>query len=254
MPSTIVPFQFHAHEVRTVLIDGDPWFVGVDIAAALELGNSRDALGRLDADGVGTADVTDTLGRSQSTRIISEAGLYQLVFQSRVPAAEAFRRWVTHDVLPSIRRTGTYVVAESPEQLMARGLVAAQQVIEQAQQQVAELAPRAAAWDELADSTGDYSVADAANVLCRAGVTTGRQRLFQAMRDIGWLYEHSGRLRPRQTAVEQGYLRARAQSHRHPRTGDVVVDPPQVRVTLRGVERLRVRLGVLQVDTPNCRS
>jgi len=243
MDITSVPFHYQGRQVRTVLVDGQAWFVGIDVAAALELGNHRDALGRLDEDGVGTADVTDSLGRTQSTRIISEAGLYQLIFQSRVPAADTFRRWVTHDVLPTIRRTGTYSTPETPQQVMARGLVAAQQVIEQAQQQVEALTPRAEAWDELADAAGDYSVADAANVLCRAGITTGRQRLFQTMREVGWLYEQGGRLRPRQTAVERGYVRSRVQSHRHPRTGDLVVDPPQVRVTLRGLERLRICLG-----------
>ena len=99
--------------------------------------------------------------------------------------------------------------------------------------------------DSARDTGRGSNITDSSAVTHRAGVATGRQRLFQAMRDIGWLYEHRGRLRPRQTAIEQGCLHARAQSHRHPRTGDIMVDPPQVRVTLRGMERLGVRLGVL---------
>jgi anti-repressor protein len=212
----LLNFQYDGLNVRTLVIDGEPWLVGVDVCKALGLLNPRDALGRLDPDGVGTADVIDSIGRTQTTKIINEAGLYELIFQSRTPGAAQFRRWVTHEVLPSIRRTGSFVVTpeEDDTTLIARALQASARMLEQKDARIAELVPRADAWDELASGAGDYDVADAAKMA-------------------------------RQAQVDAGYLAERPMSHHHPRTGEVVVDPPQVRVTLKGLERLRVRLGNL---------
>ncbi|WP_318278904.1 phage antirepressor KilAC domain-containing protein [Microbacterium maritypicum] len=114
-------------------------------------------------------------------------------------------------------------------------------------QQVAELTPRAEAWDELASAEGDYSVADAAKILARAGVKTGPQRLFEQLAGIRWVHRaHDGKWRAYATAVDNGYLTEKPQSHHHPRTGDLVLDAPQVRVTVRGIERLRQRLGTIE--------
>lgn len=128
--------------------------------------------------------------------------------------------------------------------LLALAVIEAQQMLEASARQVAELTPRAEAWDELASATGDYEVADAAKMLARAGVETGRQRLFGQLKGLGWIYRApSGKWKARQSAVDSGYLAEKPQSHHHPRTGELVLDPPQVRVTVRGLERLRVRLG-----------
>ena len=91
-----------------MLRDGDPWFVGPDACRALGIGNSRQAVARLDSDDVSTADVIDSMGRSQATSIVSEAGLYELIFMSRKAEARAFKKWVTSEVLPAIRKTGRY--------------------------------------------------------------------------------------------------------------------------------------------------
>lgn len=244
--SALEVFNYDGAEVRTVLIQGEAWFVAADVCRVLEISNSRDAVARLDEDGVGTADIIDKLGRPQSPTILSEAALYELAFQSRKPEARGFRRWVTAEVIPTIRRTGSYTVPESPEQLMARAVLQAQELIAQRDAQVAELTPRAEAWDELASAEGDYSVGDAAKMLARAGVETGPQRLFDQLRNVGWIFRaHDGKWRAYASAVDAGYLAERPQSHHHPRSGDLVIDAPQVRVTIRGIERLRVRLGSL---------
>lgn len=113
---------------------------------------------------------------------------------------------------------------------------------------VAEIAPRAEAWDELASASGDYAVKDAAGILARAGVRTGQNRLFTQLSDIGWTHRgHDGGWRAYASAVNAGYLTEKPQSHHHPRTGELVLDAPQVRVTIRGLERLRVRLGALSI-------
>jgi len=121
-------------EIRTVGIDGEPWLVGKDVARALGYSNTRKAL----ADHVDEEDkgVTkrDTPGGSQDLTIINESGLYSLVLSSKLPGAKKFRRWVTAEVLPSIRRSGGYIHGQaemSPEELMASALIVAKKTIEQ---------------------------------------------------------------------------------------------------------------------------
>lgn len=101
-------FGFGDQLVRALDRSGHAWFVGNDVCAALEISNSRDALKRLDADERDEVGITDPIGRAQSTTIISESGVYALVFTSRKEAAKRFKRWVTHEVLPAIRTTGRY--------------------------------------------------------------------------------------------------------------------------------------------------
>lgn len=105
----VSPFHFEGSEVRVVLRDREPWWVGNDVCGALGIANSRDALARLDDDERDAVGIPDAIGRSQETTVISESGLYSLILRSRVDGAKRFKRWVTHEVLPSIRKTGSYV-------------------------------------------------------------------------------------------------------------------------------------------------
>lgn len=105
--SSITPFNFEDKQVRILTIDGEPWFVAADVCAVLSIANPRDATSRLDDDEKGVAQ-TDTLGGKQSISIISESGLYSLVLRSDKPQARPFRKWVTSEVLPAIRKTGRY--------------------------------------------------------------------------------------------------------------------------------------------------
>ena len=100
-------FSFDQSAVRVVTVDGEPWFVAADVCAALTIGNNRDALTRLDDDEKGVGSIY-TPGGSQEMAIINEFGLYSLILGSRKPEARRFKRWVTHEVLPSIRKTGSY--------------------------------------------------------------------------------------------------------------------------------------------------
>lgn len=94
-------------QVRTIVRDGEPWFVAADVCRALEIKNNRDALAKLDSDEKGVA-LTDTPGGAQKMTIVNEPGLYSLVLGSRKPEAKAFKRWITHEVIPAIRKTGQY--------------------------------------------------------------------------------------------------------------------------------------------------
>lgn len=101
-------------QVRTVSIDGEPWFVAADVCRAIEIANSRDAVAKLDDDEKGVGS-TDTLGGKQKMQIVNEPGLYSLVLGSRKPEAKAFKRWITHEVLPAIRKTGSYSVKQKAQ-------------------------------------------------------------------------------------------------------------------------------------------
>lgn len=130
-------------ELRTVEIDGEPWFVGKDVAAALGYTNSRDAIAtHVFADDKGGIESIDTLGGRQKMTIINESGLYALVFGSRLKIAKEFKHWVTSEVLPSIRKNGAYIRNQenmTPAEIVARGLIAAQKIIEEREKEIALL-------------------------------------------------------------------------------------------------------------------
>ena len=146
---------------------------------------------------------TDTLGGEQLLTVITEAGLYRAIIQRQAgrvaddntkASVKAFQRWVTHEVLPSIRRSGSYSVAPAYAlpQSYAEALRALAETVEAKDRAVAEahaLSPRAAAWDHMASTAGDYSVQQAAGILGRdPSITTGRQRLFQWLATAGWIF------------------------------------------------------------------
>ena len=122
-------------ELRTVEIDGEPWFVGKDVAAALGYTNSRDAIAtHVFADDKGGGRKYRHPGGRQKMTIINESGLYALVFGSRLKIAKEFKHWVTSEVLPSIRKNGAYIRNQenmTPAEIVARGLIAAQKIIEE---------------------------------------------------------------------------------------------------------------------------
>jgi prophage antirepressor-like protein len=121
-------------EVRTLNIENEPWFVAADVCKALDIINSRDAVARLDDDEKNTVVLTDGIPGNPNKTVVNEPGLYTLVLGSRKPEAKAFKRWITHDVIPSIRKNGGYIAGQetlSPEELMAKALLVAQKTIEE---------------------------------------------------------------------------------------------------------------------------
>lgn len=148
------------------------------------------------------------------------------------------------------RRQEVAAAPMTEDEIVARALQITTARVAALESHVAELTPRAEAWDELASAEGDYSVADAANILKRAGVDTGPQRLFDTLGEIRWTYRGEGRRwRPYARALDDGYLTERAMPPRLNGEGELVPTAPQVRVTARGLERLRIRLGVLAEAT-----
>lgn len=129
--------------LRTIEIDGEPWFVGKDVAAALGYTKERNALDKhIDKDDALKRGVTDSMGRTQQMTIINESGLYSLILSSKLPSAKEFKHWVTSEVLPSIRKNGAYIRNQenmTPAEIVARGLIAAQKIIEEREKEIVHL-------------------------------------------------------------------------------------------------------------------
>lgn len=246
----LTQFNFHGHGVRVIADEhGEPWFVASDVVDVLDIGRVHDAVRNLDDDERG-ADRIRTLGGEQLVTTISESGLYSLVLRSRKPEAKDFKRWIVREVLPSIRKTGAYgTPALTGRELMAHALIEAQSVIEAAEKRVAELTPSAHSWDTLvADTAGDWSMRDAAQILARdPEIDLGQNRLAKMLRELRWI---DGRGVPYQVQINNGRLMAKPQTRISHRTGERVACDPQVRITLKGLSWLHAHLGgVAELDT-----
>lgn len=206
--------------VRTVAgEDGEPWFVAKDVCEALALSNTGQAIAGLDEDEKGSIIINDGTPGNPSKAIVSEPGLYSLVMKSRKPEAKAFKRWVTHDVLPAIRRNGGYMAArpgETREQLLARALIVADEAMREKDARIAELEPKALFADAVAASDGTCLVGELAKMMRQNGVEVGQNRLFAWLREDGYLGRSgSNRNVPTQRAMEQGLFRIKETAVTH---------------------------------------
>lgn len=192
-------------KVRTLTIDNEPWFVGKDVTEALGFVNSRDAIAThvfLEDKGV---EIIDTLGGKQTMTIINESGLYALVFGSRLESAKRFKHWVTSEVLPSIRKTGSYQMQPEGKKLLALAILEAQKVIEEQTVQIEEMKPKSIFADAVAASDTSILVGELAKLLRQNGFHTGQNRLFAILRDQGYLIKcGSSKNMPTQTSVDRG--------------------------------------------------
>lgn len=240
MSTDLIPFDFHGSKVRVVTIDGEPRFVAVDVCMVLGLNNPRSSLALLDADEK-DVHVVDTPGGPQQMTVVDESGLYSLVLRSRKPEAREFKRWITREVLPAIRRTGSYgTVRELSRRELAEYWAKAEAELEAAKEWVAELAPAANSWNHLADASGDYSMREAAQILDRdPSIRTGQNRLSKTLKNLGWT-DHSGQ--PYQRHVDNGRLAVRTRPYTHPTTGEEMLTT-QLRITAKGLHALHKELG-----------
>ena len=201
-------------EIRTIECDGEPWFVGKDVAAALGYSNPRKAL----ADHVDDEDkgVTkrDTLGGTQEMTIINESGLYSLVLSSKLPTAKAFKRWITSEVIPSIRKTGGYQIPQGKE-LLALAVLEAQKTIEAQATQIEEMRPHALLGRAVTTADTSILIGDFAKILRQNGVLMGAKRLFVWMRENGYLIKRKGTdwNLPTQRSMEMGLFEIKESVH-----------------------------------------
>jgi prophage antirepressor-like protein len=168
--------------LRTIEIDGEPWFVGKDVAAALGYTKERNALDKhVDKDDALKRGVTDSMGRTQQMTIINESGLYSLILSSKLPSAKEFKHWVTAEVLPSIRKNGAYIRNQenmTPAEIVARGLIAAQNIINEKEKEIAILNGRCGLLTQAVDDKQDIINAISRNV----PAPTKRMMLNRVMR------------------------------------------------------------------------
>ena len=225
--------------IRTVELDGEPWFVGKDVATALGYSNTKDALAKhvdpedkRQDDGVA---ICDPMGREQHPTIINESGLYSLVLSSKLPTAKQFKRWITSEVLPSIRKTGGYIAGQkelSPAELMAKALLVAQKTLGERQAHIAELEaentankPKVIFADAVSASERSILVGELAKLLRQNGVEIGQNRLFDWMRQNGFLIRRQGTdyNMPTQKAMEMGLFEIKETSVVHS-AGNVTIN------------------------------
>lgn len=176
----ITIFNYEGNTVRTVMKDGNPWWVLKDVCSVLDIGNSRDVMARLDSDEKGV-DIIDTPGGKQEVSIINESGLYSVILVSRKPEAKKFKRWVTHEVLPSIRRHGLYATDEllanpdfliqALQELKAERAKNAEltTTISIQEQQIAEMKPKASYYDVVLNCKDAVSITTIAKDYGKSG-------------------------------------------------------------------------------------
>lgn len=206
-------------QIRTITDNDGIYFVGKDVAQALGYSNQRDALARhVDDEDKGVVK-RDTPGGVQDLTTINESGLYSLVLSSKLPSAKRFKRWVTSEVLPALRRQGGYMLAnanETPEQIMARALKIADEALKRKDALIEEMKPKALFADAVGASDNTCLVGELAKMLRQNGVDIGANRLFKRLRNEGFLGKYGSNYNvPTQRSMELGLFRIKETTIQH---------------------------------------
>ena len=245
----LAPFTYEDQQVRVVTIDGEPWFVLADLCRVLDVANPRNVATRLADDMKGVRRV-DTPGGAQEMTIVSEPGMYEVVIRSDKPDAKTFRRWITAEVLPQIRKTGSYSATPelTDDQIIAQALQLTTARVEKLTARLAVVEPKAAAFDRWLSSNVHYGVAEVSQALHDLGADTGRNRLFAYMQERGRIYrDQRGDWRPYQAQIETRRLAVKLSRCENSRTGEEFA-AHTVRITAKGAVALAVMLNVAPAD------
>ena len=216
--SNIQIFNYNSVEVRTIQNDGEPWFVLKDVCNVLHIGNSRDVVARLDQDEKGVGQI-DTLGGKQEMTIINESGLYNVILRSDKPEAKPFRKWVTSEVLPTIRRHGLYATPDTVEKMLADPDTTIKLLETIKQERAARMAleakaeadkPKVLFADAVSASHTSILVGDLAKLLRQNGVEIGQNRMFSFLREKGYLCSQGERYNlPTQRSMDRGWFQVK---------------------------------------------
>ena len=194
-------FNYQGNQLRTVVIDNEPWFVAKDVCEILNHSNHKVAISRLDEDEVSKVYLTDSLGRKQQTNVVNEAGLYSLILTSNKPEAKQFKRWITHEVIPSIRKHGAYMTPETIEKVLsdpdtiiklATTLKEERQKRLEAEKIIEQQKPKVLFAEAVETSESSVLVGELAKILRQNGIDIGRNRLFRWLRENGYLCKQRG--------------------------------------------------------------
>lgn len=206
-------FTFDGSTVRTIMINSEPYFVGKDVAQVLGYSNTRKALiDHVDSDDkTDGVPIRDSIGREQRPTLINESGIYSLIIGSKLPTAKRFKRWVTSEVLPAIRKHGAYAVDEllDDPDLAIKAFTALKEEREKRkalEAQNAVMIPKAVFADAVTTSDSCILIGDLAKLLRQNGVEIGQKRLFEWLRNHGFLIKRRGSdwNSPTQRAMEMG--------------------------------------------------
>lgn len=255
MNTEIQTFDFNASTLR-VLTDenGEPWFVAKDICDVLNYTNASKAISdHVDPEDKLNNESLSSLGQ-RGGWLVNESGLYSLVLSSKLPTAKEFKRWVTHEVLPSIRKTGGYVPAteaDSDEDILAKAVLIAQKTIDlknrqlQAKDmQIMELEPKAQALDTFTNVEDRLLVRDAAKILSNSGTPITEKQLREWMANNDWIYKANGSWHATARHCTAGHLvMVMSTKHGTKADGTTFAFPPTVRITRKGLTLLHTRLG-----------
>ena len=228
-------------EIRTVSIDSEPWFVGKDIAEALGYVKARNAIAtHVEEDDKKDAPIQGDLGGIQSMTVINESGLYSLILGSKLESAKRFKHWVTSEVLPSIRQNGGYIAGQenlSDEELMAKALLVAQNTIDKKNELIAMqdsriqgMIPKEIFADAVSASQTSILVGDLAKLICQNGVQIGQRRLFEWLRQNGYLIKRKGSdwNMPTQRSMESKLFEIKESTHLDGNGCNVTTKTPKV--------------------------
>lgn len=219
--------------VRTLTINDEPWFVGKDVAEILGYSNPRDAISKhVDSEDKNSVAIRDGITRGNPNQtVINESGLYCLVLSSKLPSAKKFKRWVTSEVLPALRKTGQYQVKElSGQELMAKALIEAQSVLAAKDKQIEEMKPKVVFADAVATSHTSILVGELAKILKQNGIDMGQKRLFAWLRENGFLIKRKGTdyNMPTQKAMDLGLFEIKEGSYVNGSGVNITTKTPKV--------------------------
>lgn len=255
MNTEIQTFNFNSASLRTLIDEaGDPWFVAKDACDVLGLNNVGQALTRLDDDEKSSVTLNDGTPGTPNKSIVSESGLYSLILASRKPEAHDFKRWVTHEVLPQIRKTGGYIPATDADDdmtILAKAVLVAQKTIDLKNQQlkakdaqIKKLEPKAQALDAFTNVEDRLLVRDAAKVLSNAGTVISEKQLREWMATNDWIYRTNGSWHAKARHCTAGHLvMVMSTKHGTNADGTKFAFPPTVRITRKGLTLLHKRLS-----------
>lgn len=210
-------------KVRTIEIDGEPYFVGKDVAEILGYSAARNAISaHVDEDDALKRCLMDSMGRSQETTFINESGLYSLILSSKLPKAKEFKRWVTSEVLPSIRKHGAYAVDEllNDPELAIKAFTALKEERQKSKrlsEQIEADKPKVIFADSVSAAKTSILVGDLAKLLKQNGVNIGQNRLFEWLRQNGYLIKSgSSKNMPTQKAANMGLFEVKVSTVNNP--------------------------------------
>lgn len=242
MKNSQIPFIYQGYDVRAVIQNNDPWFVAKDVCAVLEINNPSQAISRLDEDEKDTIILNEGNRGNPSTIVVNEPGLYSLILGSRKPEARQFKRWITHEVIPSIRKHGAYMSPETIEKTLTNPDFIIQLATQLKDEQTARVTAEAKVLEqqkklkEQETPVAIYNLAISAhNTMSMQEVAkslnTGRTRLYQILRFEGVIMKDS--TLPYQRYLDAGYFKV---TERPRASGDTIVNDPATRVTAKGFD------------------